>query len=451
MMADALEAENAVVGSILIDPRCLRAVEELLEAEDFGSAANRAIYQAARTLARRGEAVDPVLIRRQTEADGRGVPGEYLLELMDTTPTAANVEAYARLAREQAHRRSLLALAEEIKTRTLEGDDPTQVLEGALEGENRRLQRTGEKALLGPEELALGWMDHRQKVESGSSRAFVPTGFRELDGILGGGLIASGMHVLAARPGMGKTTLALNIAERVAKRVGPVLFVSLEMDHEQITAKRIACASGLPAHRLLMDDLNEEECERMCQAMEQLHRTPLYVNGKPSATLGDITAMARTVKGVRLVVIDYLGKISPDSKNSRASRYEYTTEISGEVKVLARTLKVPVLVLCQINREAEKRPDKRPNLSDLRDSGAVEQDADTVLFLHRKDYYAGHPQGEDTGPFPTQVMVAKNRHGRTGECVLAMYAHTSKFITVRPGRNTSGRAGVGRGSNCKEE
>lgn len=431
MTSNYLDAENGVVGSILIDPRCLRAVEAILDPEDFGSAANRAIYEAARTLTLTGKAVDPVFIREQTVKDGNAVPAEYLVQLMDATPTAANVEGYARLTREHAQRRGVVALAEEIKNRAGDGDEPQEMLAALMDGATRLQQSGAGKALLGPMDLTLRWVDHRDRVDGGTSAAFVPTGYRDLDYILGGGLISSGMHVLAARPGMGKTTLAINIADRVAKNVGPVLFVSLEMDDEQIQAKRISRECGIPAHKLLMGRLSEEENCKMMEAAEKVTMLPVYINQKASATLGDIAALARMVPEVKLVVIDYLGKISPGNKNSRASRYEYTTEISGEIKVMARTLKVPVLVLCQINREAEKRADKRPGLADLRDSGAVEQDADTVTFLHRPDYYGNEAKRDSTMPYDTEVIVAKNRHGGTGECQMAMYAAASKFVTSK--------------------
>ena len=170
-------------------------------------------------------------------------------------------------------------------------------------------------------DLALRWVDHRIKVENGQSAAFVPTGYRDLDYILGGGLIASGMHVLAARPGMGKTTFALNIADRVAKDVGPVLFVSLEMDDEQITAKRLARESGISGSRLLMKELTDLENEKMSAATDKLLPRPLYVNAKPSATVAEIAAMARQVRGVKLIVVDYMGKIARSKQSGRASLY----------------------------------------------------------------------------------------------------------------------------------
>lgn len=430
-MTNYLDAENAVVGSILIDPRCLPDVTQILSPQDFGTEVNRAIYQAALALSTQGQAIDPVLICRETERAGNAVPAQYILQLMDTTPTAANAKEYAELTRENAIRRGVAELATRIQTGANEGEDPHELLAQLLTEANALEKEGTNKTLLSPIDLALRWYDHREKVESGKSAAFVPTGYRDLDLILGGGLIASGMHVLAARPGMGKTTFALNIADRAAKRVGPVLFVSLEMDDEQITAKRLARECGIQSSKLLMSgELTEEEAKKMADANDRLIMHQLYVNAKPSATVAEIAGMARQVNNLKLIVIDYMGKIAWKKDSGKFSLYEATTQNSADVKTLARTLRVPVLVLCQINRESEKRQDKRPNLADLRDTGAIEQDADTVTFLYRQDYYGNKADRDPYMPEETECIVAKNRHAGTGECKLLFYPTTSKFVTA---------------------
>lgn len=432
MTSNYLDAEQAVIGSILIDPRCLRDVQEILSVDDLGSEANKAIYRAALLLDMMGEAIDPVIIRSETEQMGCAVPAQYMLELMDVTPTAANVKEYARLTRENALRRGVAALAAGIQNRANDNDDPHDMIADLADGLRRLGQEGMNKGLLNPMDLASRWMDHRIKVDSGQSAAFVPTGYRDLDYILGGGLIASGMHVLAARPGMGKTTFALNIADRVAQRIGPVLFVSLEMDDEQITAKRLARESGIPGSKLLMSALTDEESMKMAQAMDKTRQIPLHVNAKPSATVTEIAALARQIKGIKLIVIDYLGKVARSKETSKASLYESMTQNSADVKTLARTFKVPVLVLCQINRESEKRNDKRPNLADLRDTGAIEQDADTVTFLYRKEYYGNEANKDPFASDEMECIIAKNRHAGTGECKLAFCPATSKFTTTNP-------------------
>lgn len=426
-----IEAEQAVLGSIIIDQTCLPEVMSVLRAEDFGLEMHRAMFRAALSLHTMGQAVDPITVGEKTRADGVEVQNKYLLQLMDTTPTAANVMEYVPIVRRNALRRGVAELATGILKRANEGEDPQTLLTELLDQANALAQEGSHKTLLDPTELALRWMNHRERVESGKSAAFVPTGYRDLDTILGGGLIASGMHVLAARPGMGKTTFALNIADRVAAAGGPVLFVSLEMDDEQIYSKRLARECGIAGSKLLMKpDLTDEEQNKMAAALDKLLMRPLHVNAKPSATVAEIAAMARQVPGLRLIVIDYMGKIARSKDASRDSLYEAVTRNSADVKTLARTFRVPVLVLCQINRESEKRSDKRPNLADLRDTGAIEQDADTVIFLYRKDYYGNAAFRDPVMPDETECIIAKNRHAGTGECKLSFFPAASKFVTA---------------------
>lgn len=441
-MTNQTHAEQAVVGAILIDPTCLRDVSRSLTPEDFGMEANRVLYEAALSLSAKGRAVDPVTIAAESQRMGAAIPQEYLLQLMDTTPTAANVMEYVPIVRRNALRRQIGALAAEVTEQVNAGNDPQDILADLLSRAGGMEQEGTHKTLLSPMDLALRWFDHREKVESGKSAAFVPTGYRDLDLILGGGLIASGMHVLAARPGMGKTTFALNIADRVAKTVGPVLFVSLEMDDEQITAKRLARETAIPGSRLLMKRLTEEENQKQADATDRLLMTPLHINAKPSATVAEIATMARQVQGLKLIVIDYMGKIGWKKGSGNMSLYEATTQTSADVKTLARTFKVPVLVLSQINREAEKRADKRPNLSDLRDTGAIEQDADTVMFLYRKDYYGRDQDRDPYMPDDTDCIIAKNRHAGTGECRFAFFPAVSKFVTAESDPRTAFRKAV---------
>ena len=254
-----------------------------------------------------------------------------------------------------------------------------------------------------------------------------------LDKLLGGGMINSGLYLLAARPGMGKTTLALNIADRVAQ-ADPVLFVSLEMDDEQLTAKRISRETGISSERLLMQPLNDQEYAQVAAATQKLSTLSFYTNKAPAVTVDDISALARSIGGLRLIVVDYFGKIAPPPDFRRSGRVEYTTENSGALKDLARSLKVPVLALCQLNREVEARQDKRPQLSDLRDTGALEQDADGVIFLYREDYYAAPGTIDPNIPSMMEVNLAKNRHGFVGKCEMAFSLASSRITSVSRGR-----------------
>lgn len=424
-----LDAEAAVVGSILIDAGCLPAVEEILRPEDLALAAHQAIYRAALTLRRRGGAIDPVLIREEAAREGADIDSRYLLELMDRTPTAANAKEYAGIARKASLRRAVDKLCDQAKAEAA-GGDPGAVLAG-LARDAAELQSQGvTDELIRPGEALLEFYAHRDRVDRGENRGFVPTGYRDIDLTLGGGLLASGMYILAARPGMGKTTLALNIADRVAEQTGPVLFISLEMDVEQLEAKRLSRLCGVPANRLLMGRLSPEEYDKMARAAEQLEKAPLYLNRRPGATVEDIETLARRVPGLALVVVDYVGKIAPSpGARKNNDRYNYMTEVSGDLKTLARSLKKPILALCQLNRASEGQKDKRPGLANLRDTGALEQDADGVVFLYREEYY--DPAGRGAyAPEPLEVIVAKNRHGPTGTCELAFSLAVSKVTAI---------------------
>ena len=419
-----LEAEAAVVGSILIDPACLPAVEEIIRPEDLALEIHRAIYQAALALRRAGRQIDPVLIRTEAARMGAELDGAYLLELMDRTPTAANVKEYAKITRTEARRRELGAMLQRAQTAAAK-EEPEEVM-ATLAREAAELQQEGTTdELIRPEEALLAFYAHRDAVDQGGSRAVVSTGYLDLDSALGGGMVANGLYILAARPGMGKTTLALNIADRVAERVGPVLFVSLEMDVEQLVAKRVSLLSGVASNRVLMRQLSPEEYRKVSAAADKLAKIPVAVNRRAFVTVEQIEALARRVPGLSMVVVDYLGLITPPGWSQKNGRVEATTAISNGLKQTAKALKVPFLVLSQLNRQVESRPDKHPILSDLRDTGAVEQDADGVMFLHRPAQ-----SGWGGGPAPTAVLLEKNRHGPTGRCELAFALGTCKVSAI---------------------
>lgn len=428
MTISPMEAENAVIGSILIDPTCLRLVSGLLRGEDFGLEANRLLYEAALRLERQDNPVDPVLIRQEVQRAGGDVSNQYMLQLMELTPTAANVEEYAAITRENSMRRGLLEILGRSRDSLDQHTPVWEVLEVTQKAIEELQQQDGLATLVTPTEGLERFYQHRFAIEQGEARGFVPTGYRDVDNTLGGGMLASGMYVLAARPGMGKTTLALNIADRVAKNIGPVLFVSLEMDLDQLEAKRISRECGIPSNKLLMHQLNDQENKKIAQAAEQLNDLPMYMNRGEKATVPEIKNMARKVKNLSLVIIDYLGIITPEERSRAASRYEYVTEISGSIKKMARKLKVPVLVLAQLNRASEARSDHRPQLSDLRDTGAIEQDADAVMFISRDTESFGN-ELDRYAPEPLDIIIAKNRHGPTGDCTLSFALATSKVST----------------------
>lgn len=426
MTANVLDAESAVCGSILLDARCLPEIMEYITADDFALEANRAIFQAAVELSRQNETIDPVTIRSKA---GTAASQEYMLDLMQTTQTAANAGVYAQEARKDSMRRSIRLLADSMETKAAGLDEPRSIIADAQRTiEAIEAQDTAQELATSSDVLA-AFYAHRGKIDQGGG-AVVPTGFRSLDCLLGGGLLSSGFYLLAARPGMGKTTFGLQVADAVAEQTGPVLFVSLEMDAEQIGAKRLGRIAGISSDSLLMGKPSEEEWNRAAEFSRKLSEAQIFLNKKPQATVDDIAHMARKVRGLRLVVIDYFGLIRPTGKYR--SRYESATETSGQLKALARALKVPILCLAQINRENTQRQDKRPQLSDLRDTGALEQDADGVIFLHCPYYYQ-NGESSPWEPEPMEIILAKNRHASTGKCDAVFYKAVGRIIPERVG------------------
>lgn len=303
-------AEQSVLGSILLSPACLPTVERSLRPADFRLASDRAVYEAVLSLERAGGSVDPVTVLDQTAKMGAPVSREYLFGLMELAATAANVEEHVRIVREDVLRSGLMELAETVHSRVTNRTPVAEALAQARQTLDK-LERQGSAGRLAtPTDILTAFYRQREAVESGDGKAYVCTGYMALDSLLGGGMINSGLYLLAARPGMGKTTLALNIADRVAK-ADPVLFISLEMDSDQLAAKRISRLTGIPSERLLMQPLTDAEAAQTAQAASQLSTLSLYSNEAPTMTVDDIGTLARSIGGLRLVVVDYFGKIAP--------------------------------------------------------------------------------------------------------------------------------------------
>lgn len=415
-----LDAEAAVIGSILIDPESYARVSEIIGADSFQFELCRQVFLAAEKLAARSEPIDPLTIKRQAQADGVALNNTMLKDYMDNTPTAANDTLYAEIVADRAKRRRLKELAEKI------GDDDstdTQKLISETFSQVEELTRSATKGrCVSSQEAAQDFL-LRLSDRTRGKRNVVPSGYPKLDGLLGGGFLNSGLYIIAARPGMGKTTFALNIADQLG---GKVLFVSLEMSTEQITAKRLSRLSGLPSSALLMrDKLSDADWQKVASAASALAKSGLVINRKMGATVAEIGLMARSVKGLTAVVVDYLGLIR---SNVKGARYEQVTQISADLKQLAISLDVPVLALSQLSRASEQRQDKRPGLSDLRDSGSIEQDADAVLLLYRSDYYEHSESKQQWTPSPVECVVAKNRHCKTGQVNFDAYLAACRIV-----------------------
>ena len=411
----SLEAEQAVLGSILIDSRCITDVVGIVRPEDFYLQQNREIFETIYTMFNFSQTIDPVTVLDKLKELGyyHDNSREYILQLMEITPTAANVARYANIVREKSMLRGLGQAAADITEMVCdEVGTPGEMLESAekkiyalRKGENgdslERIGTTLHKVFDHLTELA----------QSDSLIPGLSTGLRDLDMKING-LNKSDLLLIAARPAMGKSAFSLNIALNVAKKYNKtVAMFNLEMSREQLAMRLLACESFVDAQKMATGKLTEEEWSKLCMASAALSQTDIRIDDNPSITVAEMNAKCRRLDNLGLVVIDYL-QLMTGSGYGRGSENRVTVvgEISRALKIMAKELNVPVVCLSQLSRAVESRTDKRPIMSDLRESGAIEQDADAILFLYRDEYY--NPNTEDKGV--AECIVSKNRHGETG-------------------------------------
>lgn len=418
-------AEQAVAGALLIDVSCYRDIRAIVRPSDFSSEPCAAIFRAVGRLVEGNKTIDPVTIQRDAAEHGDTLEDSYIMQLMEITPTAANAAEYAAAVRDASIRRAVLETAVLLAEQARDQENPVTALVsngiGALQG----IEVSGTQLLVSSEEASNEFLDYRDRLDEGKGVA-VSTGIKKLDRLLGGGMIAEGLYILAARPGVGKSTVGMHIADYVAKTKG-VLFVTLEMSREQLMARRIADRTGIAITKILNGYLNGQEQTEICQALSEIAGTRLYINYAPTATVADISLMARSVPDLGMVVLDYLGLLT--SENRKASIYERVTDNSNALKRLARSIAVPVLCLAQLNRESEGRKDHRPTMADLRDSGAIEQDADGIILLHRPAaYWPRDKRPKATEAELMELDLAKNRHGPTGGINLDFYGCNGRLV-----------------------
>lgn len=395
----------------------MKAIRGIVTPDCFQLEAYRAIYVAGLSLLDAGEPIDPVSIKTQAKRQGVELSNNLLSELMEVVPSAAYCVDYAHRVAEDARTRAIKELA--IRIQEDSTSTPDELL-STLQREMEAIRASSyQRGLLAPNESLHRFMDYVVRVGEKQDN-FISTGFPKLDGILGGGFIRGGLYILGARPAVGKSTFALNLADGIA---GNLLFVSLEMSPEQILAKRVSRLTGYTASKLLSGQLPDKAWEAVAMATTSIDKSGVYINSRYDLTVQEIHLLAQAVPELRAIIVDYLGLIQPATRS--ASTYENISAISRELKRMAISLNVPVICLCQLSRQVESRQNKRPMLSDLRDSGAIEQDADGVLFLYRDDYYAGGPA--DGQPSAVELSVAKNRHGQTGETSFNLWLKYSYF------------------------
>jgi len=423
MNSDYLEAEYSVIGSVLINPFEALQAASVLTPGDFTVELNREIYKTVLAMREAGECIDPVTVLKKL--GGTQETRQYVLECMEATSRAANIAAYSEIVKNASMLRAVRDIAYAVQEMAGSAQDFTEPLGYAVDRFTALQESGAHGELADGVEAMTDFYEYRDKFDQNPESMFVKTGFENLDGKLIG-LVNSGLYILAARPGVGKTTFALHIADNVAERGFPVLFVSLEMSVRQITAKRIARRTGVPYNDLLMGNLNDEAYTKMAKASGDMAKLPVSVNRRPSATVPQIESMARKVKGVRLVVVDYVNLIKAAER--KKSRYEEITDISNSLKQMAIRLGIPVLCLAQLNRESENEKGKRPRLYHLRDSGALEQDADAVMLLHTQERTEDQQEWEG---IESTCYIDKNRHGNTGIIKFSFYGGPGKFVPIR--------------------
>lgn len=421
MNENLILAEQAVIGAMLIDSACVPDVLAILSADDFRSDLLRDFFVAVKELHDSGEKIDPVLIIDRMP-DASEQTAQYAAELMNVTPTSANVSLYAGIVKAQAQRRRL---QDAILNLNFGLFDDVADLRGQLEGIVQQIDNQPDTAIVNGAQAVDNWRDWIQMVHDDLSNALVPSGYPALDRMLGGGFFRSGFYVIGARPGMGKTTLALNIADRIAKHDHRVLFVSLEMDGNQIMAKRLAIWTGLPYNALYTGRLHNEDLVSVAKASDWMQDAPLFVADSGIYTVPDLTGPAMSGR-YDIIIVDYLGIMTPEQDDAQRTKYEQISNMSKSLKALAKRAKIPIIALSQLNRESNSRKNKRPTLAELRDSGAIEQDADGVILLHRDGYYADEkPETEKI-----ELILAKNRHGETGSLPLTWWARSGQITEI---------------------
>lgn len=427
-----VEAEQAVLGAMLLSHDAVIVAMEKLQSQDFYRDVHRIIFEAMEHLHRENKEIDvitlPDELKRMKKLDDVGGL-EYVLNLPNLVGSAANIEYYANIVAEKALARNLISTCTELTTEAYDGQKETEVL---LDDAERRIlqlsdtKNRGDFASVGA--VVEVTLDKITKLyENKAGLTGLPTGFRDLDRMTSG-LQPSDLILVAARPSMGKTAFTLNIAQNVGVRQHKtVAFFSLEMSQEQLVQRLLCQIAHIDSQKLRTGQLNsDEEWTRLTDACDKLYESPIYIDDTPGISVAEMRSKARRLKsehGLDLIIVDYLQLMQ--GRNAE-SRQQEISEISRSLKALARELKVPLIALSQLSRSVESRQDKRPMLSDLRESGALEQDADIVSFLYREDYY----DKETENQYITEVILAKHRNGPVGSVKLYFKNEFTLFLNL---------------------
>lgn len=428
-----LEAEQAVIGSMLTDRDAVISAIEVLKQDDFYREDNRAIYEAILNLYNRAEPIDIITVKSELETMGKfeQVGGlEYLAELPEKVPTTANAIKYIKIVEEKSVLRNLIKTANEIIEL---GYDPTEEVEDIMEGAEKKIfnimQNKNQKSYTPIKDILVDSFTQLEELYNRKQHITgVPSGFTELD-YKTAGFHGSELILIAARPAMGKSAFVLNIATNAAVKANiPVVIFSLEMSKEQMV-NRILCSEAMvDSNKVRTGKLEEDDWTKLAGAIGPLSDAEIYIDDTPGISVMEIRAKCRKLKmekNIGMVIIDYLQLVQGSNKRN-GSREQEISEISRSLKILAKELGVPVIALSQLSRAVEQRPDHRPMLSDLRESGAIEQDADIVMFLYRDDYYNQDSEKKDIA----EVILAKHRGGSTGTVELLWLGSYTKFVNL---------------------
>ena len=431
-MPHSLEGEQAVLGSMLIDPECIKDVMDKLQPGDFYLRQNREIFEAIYSMFSYARPVDGITVAEELRKNGtydEQTTRRYLAELMEITPTSANVMEYVKIVRDKALLRGVAIAASEITAMVQEGIGTASDTLDAAEKKIFAVRRGQSAQDMVPISRVLPDVLERlsEMTESERHMPGLSTGFSAVDAKITG-LNKSDLLLLAARPGMGKTSFALNVALNVAKSEKKTVAVfSLEMSREQLAMRLLSSEALVENTRLKTGALRETDWEKIAAAATVLNKVDVRIDDNPMLSVADMNAKCRRLDNLGLVVIDYLQLMtSAGGKTGGENRQQVVSDMSRMLKIMAKELNVPVICLSQLSRANEKRDDKRPMLSDLRESGAIEQDADIVLFLYRDDYYNEDSEKHNIA----ECIVAKNRHGETGKVELRWMPEYTQFSTL---------------------
>lgn len=431
------EAEQSVIGSMIIDKDAITSASELLLEEDFYQKQNGIIFGTIVEMHNNGIPVDLVTLQERLKEKSLPeelVSVEYFRALLDSVPISANVRQYAEIVRQKAVLRRLIKVTEDITNECYAGKEKLDVILEKTEREIFRvLQNRASADFMSISEIVIRTLESiEMAAKSQGNVTGIPTGFIDLDYKMSG-LQKSDLILLAARPAMGKTAFVLNVVEHVVLKENiPTAVFSLEMSRDQLVKRMLSMNSKVDSQKIRTGDLEDEEWTLLAHSAQAIGSSQLIIDDTPGISIVELRSKCRKYKleyHLGLVIIDYLQLMSGGGRFE--SRQQEISEISRSLKALARELDVPVIALSQLSRAVEQRPDKRPMLSDLRESGAIEQDADVVMFLYRDEYY--HHDSEDLGQ--AEVIIGKQRNGPTGTVKLAWLAQFTKFANLLQDRN----------------